>query len=710
MSDTSDQGPLRDLSMLGASYSPLALIERERHVLSQIAAGVPLRNVLDELLRAVESQSGNTMRTSVLVLSEDGRFLQHGAGPSLPAAYNEAVDGIAIAEGVGSCGTAAARQAPVYVDDIANDPLWKDFAALAVGHSLRSCWSMPIKAADGMVLGTFAIYYDEPRAPTAGDIDAIKVIAQTTALAIDRHRSDRSLLRSQETLRLLNADLERLVEERAAVLQARTLERDRAWNLSQEILAVLTADGTLDSVNARWTQQLGWEEAELIGTRVFDYAHPDDLDASLIAFSNIARAPLDSPYEYRLRHKDGSYRWFSWTGSPADGKIYAAGRHVTAERAQAEALRQSQKMEAVGQLTGGVAHDFNNLLTVIRSSTDLLKRPSLSDERRARYVTAISDTVDRAAKLTAQLLAFARRQALKPEVFAACDGVRSIAEMMGTLTGARIEIITDLPEQACLVNADPSQFDTALVNMAVNARDAMNGEGSLTIKVAPVQGTPTVRNHAAVAGPFVAISITDTGSGIAAERLDHVFEPFYTTKDVGHGTGLGLSQVLGFAKQSGGDVTVTSGAGEGTTFVLYLPRVATMPRSEPVQPPQEASEQGHGLRVLVVEDNADVGSFAALALSELGYVTVLAVNAHDALLELGEGQTFDVVFSDVVMPGMSGIELGHEIRRQYPALPVVLTSGYSHVLAQNGTQGFELLQKPYSIDQLSRILRETVGR
>lgn len=821
MSHSPKNDPANDLSMLGASYSPLALIERERHVLSQIAAGVPLAQVLDDLLRAVESQSGNSMKTSVLVLSEDGQFMLHGAGPGLPAGYNEAVHGIPVGEGVGSCGTAAARQAPVYVHDIATDPLWREYASLAVSYGLRSCWSMPIKGADGEVLGTFAIYYSEPRAPTAGDVDAINVIAQTAALAIERHRSELSLLRSQEKLRVLNADLERRVHERArersrtwlvspdllcvinaagqfdavnpawtaalgwseeellanldnlvhpddamrsaavfhlarqgrpitqfknryrhrngsyrwlvwvvvleeeklyctarditteraraVALRARTRERDRAWNLSQELLAVVTADGLLDSVNARWTQQLGWEEAQLIGSNIFDHIHPDDMDASMLVFNKLLRAPLDTPYEYRLRHIDGSYRWFSWTGSPQDGKVYAAGRHVTAERAQAEALRQSQKMEAIGQLTGGVAHDFNNLLTVIRSSTDLLQRPNLSEERRARYVSAISDTVDRASKLTAQLLAFARRQALQPEVFAACDGVRSIAEMLGTLTGARINIVTHLPEQVCLVNADPSQFDTALVNMAVNARDAMNGEGTLTIKVEPVESIPAVRHHAAMEGPFVAISIADTGSGIAAQQMDHVFEPFYTTKEVGQGTGLGLSQVLGFAKQSGGDVTLYSTVGKGSTFVLYLPRVATAVRNAPSRRQANLLEEGLGTRVLVVEDNVDVGQFSLQALAELGYVPILATNARDALTALAAGEIFDVVFSDVVMPGMSGIELADEVRRLYPGLPVVLTSGYSHVLAEQGSQGLELLQKPYSVDQLSRVLRKAAA-
>ncbi len=363
-------------------------------------------------------------------------------------------------------------------------------------------------------------------------------------------------------------------------------------------------------------------------------------------------------------------------------------------------------MEAVGQLTGGVAHDFNNLLTVIRSSTDLLKRPNLREDRRVRYIDAISDTVDRAAKLTGQLLAFARRQSLTPSVFDAGQSVKAIGEMMGTLTGSRINVVTQLPDVPCFLNADPSQFDTALVNMAVNARDAMDGEGQLTICVRAVDEMPAIRTHRPVAGAYVAISITDTGCGIAPDRQERIFEPFYTTKGVGQGTGLGLSQVFGFAKQSAGEIRVESRVGRGTTFTLYLPRTSEAAKTAEESEP-EALMDGHGTSVLIVEANTDVGTFTNQALTELGYRTVWATDAEAALSELAKGDgRFDVVFSDVVMPGMNGIDLAREIRRRHRDLPVVLTSGYSHVLAENGTYGFELLRKPYSIEQLSRVLRK----
>ncbi|MDB5560299.1 MAG: hybrid sensor histidine kinase/response regulator [Enterovirga sp.] len=404
------------------------------------------------------------------------------------------------------------------------------------------------------------------------------------------------------------------------------------------------------------------------------------------------------------------------------GRIIGAFHHahdisarLTAEadlRNAQEVLRQSQKLEAVGQLTGGVAHDFNNLLTVIKSSSDLLKRPNLPEERRNRYVEAISETVDRATKLTAQLLAFARRQALKPEVFEIGEVIRGLSDMLDTVMGARVRVVTELLDAPCYTLADRSQFETALVNMAVNARDAMDGEGTLTIRLACGAALPPIRRHAGAAGPFVHLTITDTGAGIPPDMLAKVFEPFFTTKEVGRGTGLGLSQVFGFAKQSGGDIDVTSHLGHGTTFSLYLPEIlvtaAPAPTSDEVAAPRDEDETLH---VLVVEDNSAVGRSAAEALADLGFTATWAVDAREALQRLSvTPDAFDVVFSDVVMPGMTGLEMALIIRQRHPGLPIILTSGYSHVLADEGRHGFELLQKPYSVDQLSRVLRAVTRR
>ncbi|MGA0594331.1 ATP-binding protein [Enterovirga sp. CN4-39] len=404
------------------------------------------------------------------------------------------------------------------------------------------------------------------------------------------------------------------------------------------------------------------------------------------------------------------------------GRIIGAFHHahdisarLTAEadlRDAQEVVRQSQKLEAVGQLTGGVAHDFNNLLTVIRSSFDLLKRPDLPEARRKRYMDAISDTVDRATKLTAQLLAFARRQSLKPEVFEVADALRRVADMIDTVMGGRVRIVTEIASEPCFIRADRSQFETALVNMAVNARDAMNGEGTLTLRLSCGLPLPPIRRHSGAAGPFARITLTDTGAGIRPETLRQIFEPFFTTKEIGRGTGLGLSQVYGFAKQSGGDVDVTSRVGFGTTFSLYLPETAA--EVDQVPATGDATGQpsrGQGIRVLVVEDNDGVGRSATDALADLGFVSTWAFDARQALEHLARApEEFDVVFSDVVMPGMSGLEMAQVIRERHPGIPIILTSGYSHVLAEEGRHGFELLQKPYSVDQLSRILWRATAR
>ena len=379
----------------------------------------------------------------------------------------------------------------------------------------------------------------------------------------------------------------------------------------------------------------------------------------------------------------------------------------TTELLQAQdQLRQAQKMEAIGQLTGGVAHDFNNLLTIIRSSVDLLRRGVLPEERKRRYLDAISDTADRAAKLTAQLLAFARRQALKPEIFDAAERVRLVCDMIRTVVGSRIRLELDIGCTNCFVEADIAQFETALINIAVNARDAMEGEGRLAIAATAVEGIPADQWHEATEGAHVAISVSDSGRGIPPEVMAQIFEPFFTTKDVGKGTGLGLSQVYGFVKQSGGDVQVRSEAGQGTTFTLYLPRIAA---PEPVAP-HEGDRRHEGemerSRILVVEDNPAVGEFAHQLLTELGHEATLASDAQQALERLeADPHAYDLVFSDVVMPGMSGIELGQTVRKRWPHLRIVLTSGYSHVLAQEGRHGFELLQKPYSVESLTGVLR-----
>ncbi len=512
-------------------------------------------------------------------------------------------------------------------------------------------------------------------------------------------------------------EAERLLVDQNENLEARMVstarDRDRIWGNSQDLLMVVNSGGVIEDINPAVSRVLGWPAEDVVGKPYRVLTHNEDWAAAEKNLAGLVATKLMPQSTLRARHADGSFRWIEWAASYDEGKVYAHGRDVTAEREQAdalagseEALRQSQKMEAVGQLTGGVAHDFNNLLTVIRSSVDLLRRPGVAEERKERYFDAMSETVDRAAKLTSQLLAFSRRQSLTPEIFNVGERLGGVGDMIDTLSGARIRVVVQAPAEPCFVRADVSQFETALVNVAVNARDAMEGEGTFTLQVRRVRALPSIRGHAGSPEPFVAIGMSDTGCGIEADQLMRIFEPFFTTKEVGKGTGLGLSQVFGFAKQSGGDIDAESEVGRGTTFTLYLPEVSAAGEpDQQAEKPIGLFEGGKGRHVLVVEDNVGVGEFCTQILGDMGFRTTWAANAEEALEKLGkDGEDFDAVFSDVVMPGMGGIALAKVIEGRTPALPVLLTSGYSHVLAEDDDHGFALLKKPYSAEELARTL------
>ena len=516
---------------------------------------------------------------------------------------------------------------------------------------------------------------------------------------------------------------------RQSEAQFRTLAeamRNHAWTARP--------DGNLDWFNGQVYAFSGSAPGTLEGAGWATMVHPDDIPEAAQRWVHALATGDAYEVEFRLRRYDGDYRWHisravpqrdeagdivRWIGTNTEiheqkeiaqklSDLNATLEQQVEERSSAlfaaeEALRHSQKLEAVGQLTGGIAHDFNNLLTVIRGSIEMIRQPQIAPEKRDRYLSAIADTADRAAKLTAQLLAFARRQTLRPEVFDVAQSIAALHGMIGTLTGPKIRIHTHVAADACRVNADSSQFDTSIVNMAINARDAMDDIGDLTITVARVTNIPATRERPLVEGAFVAVSIGDTGSGIAPDQVDQIFEPFFTTKGVGKGTGLGLSQVFGFSRQSNGEIRVESEVGTGTIFTLYLPEAE--PEALPAPPLPAPRKGARRFRLLVVEDNEDVGRFATEALSELGHETSWASSADEALSILQADPTrFDMVFSDVVMAGMDGIEFGREVHRLYPELPVLLTSGYSHVLAEHGTCGFDLIHKPYSIDELSHAL------
>lgn len=371
------------------------------------------------------------------------------------------------------------------------------------------------------------------------------------------------------------------------------------------------------------------------------------------------------------------------------------------ERAKAEdQLRQAHKLQALGQLTGGIAHDFNNLLTVIQGSADMLRRPELPEAKRIRFAEAIVQAGGRAAALTGQLLAFARRQPLQPEVIDVNALIRGMIDLLDRTLGERVAVRTDLARDACMVEADRAQLESALLNVAVNARDAMgSGGGELALS--------TRLHHEPDAGRMIAIAVADSGAGMDEETLSRAIEPFFTTKTAGKGTGLGLSQVYGFATQSGGDVRIESEPGRGTTVTLLLPCSGASHPSRTAE--DEASHAGGRTgRILLVEDNEEVGEFARTLLGELGHRVRWARSGEEAL-ELARNGSFDAVFSDVVMPGMSGLELADQLAGLRPALPVILTTGYSDQLAEAGTGGRPVILKPYRLDTLAAALDQALS-
>jgi PAS domain S-box-containing protein len=408
------------------------------------------------------------------------------------------------------------------------------------------------------------------------------------------------------------------------------------------------------------------------------------------------------------RLSDGAIRWVQIKGRTFyqnDRAIRISGviSDVTERRHVEEQLRQSQKMEAIGQLTGGIAHDFNNLLMVIGGSIDMLDQRIDKDEKTVRYLAAARHGVARGATLNQQLLAFSRRQDLRAEAICVEDLLDTFENLLDRAVGEAVTVHIEKAPDQWYCRTDPHQLETAILNLAINARDAMPQGGTLTLKTAIRKlGARVADANGANAGDYVVVSLTDTGVGMTADVVDRVFEPFFTTKEVGKGTGLGLSQVYGFARQSGGFVAIESRPGVGTTVLIHLPRTTKPETTKAVAaPPIEV--MGKGV-VLVVEDDNDVRAVARSLLENLGYSVLEAENGSEALKLIDGGERVDLVFTDVIMPGeMNGIDLVHELKVRHAAIPVLLTSGYTAQRIAMGevVQGLQLLRKPYTQVDLS---------
>jgi len=534
--------------------------------------------------------------------------------------------------------------------------------------------------------------------------------------------AEQALRQSEERFRKLADQLAELNATLAQRVEEKTRERDRIWNVSQDLLVVAGRDGIWRTVNPAWTRTLGWSEAELLNRTSEWLEHPDDGGITRTQFGKLGTTDTTVRFESRFRHKDGSYRWLSWTGVADRDHIYAVARDVTADKAAAErlraaeeALQQSQKMEAVGQLTGGIAHDFNNLLTGIVGSLDLLQTRLNQGrtENAARYINAAMTSANRAAALTHRLLAFARRQPLIPKGVDVNRLVVSLEDLLRRTMGETIDLEIAARNDLWRTLCDPNQLESALLNLAINARDAMPDGGGLTISTANVRiDRVTADTPALSPGDYVCIAVTDSGVGMSAEVAGRAFDPFFTTKPIGQGTGLGLSMIYGFARQSNGHATIDSRIGQGTTVRLYLPRYRGDGADAHVSTVRAAEHAVAGETVLVVEDEPVVRSVILEMLAEQGYRTLAAVDGPSGLKILRSAERIDLLVTDVGLPGMNGRQVADQARETRPDLKILFITGYAESVAISDGflhAGMEMITKPFDLDNLSQRIRAMIS-
>jgi len=542
----------------------------------------------------------------------------------------------------------------------------------------------------------------------------LNIANETTAGVIAARERDAAEIE----IRTRNIDLERQVAERSQ-------DRNALWTLSSDIMLRCTFDGVITATNPAWADVLGWREQELVGTNLFDLIHPDDIAHTISGAQELADGTSHQRFDNRYRHRDGSFRWISWSTRPHEGLINAVGRDITRDKEQMaeletvqNALRQSQKMEAVGQLTGGLAHDFNNLLAGISGALQLMQirmqQGRFTDFE--RYITTALGASKRAAALTHRPLEFSRQQTLTPKATDVNRLVTGMQDLIQRTVGPAIPI-----EVVCVANAwtalvDPSQLENALLNLCINARDAMPDGGRITVETANRWVDERMaRQQGMSQGQYLSLCVSDTGTGMSPEVIARAFEPFFTTKPIGKGTGLGLSMIYGFAQQSGGQVRIYSEVGQGSTVCVYLPRHYgdSSDDSEPGAAPIPAlTQSGQVASVLIVDDEPTVRMLVIDILQDLGFAWIEAADSATGLKILQSDARVDLLISDVGLPGgMNGRQMADAGRVKRPRLQVLFITGYAeNAVLNNGylEPGMAVLTKPFSMDAMAERIRSMV--
>jgi two-component system cell cycle sensor histidine kinase/response regulator CckA len=684
-----------------AQRLPEILAQLDGKVLAMVMEHAPLPEILGTLCTNIEKHYDGLL-CSVLLLDADGTTLRHGASPSLARDYTLAIDGLQIGPCVGSCGTAAYRREQVIVSDIANDPLWANFSSLALSHSLRACWSTPIASQSGGVLGTFAIYYREPRTPDDEHLQLISHATHLAAIAMERDRAKAELSAAENRYRTL-------VERLPAITYVAELGSHGTWHyVSPQIESMLgfsPADWLSDSGN--WINRI----------------HEEDRESVLAVEERFQKNRDLFQTEYRMLARDGRVLWFRdeavtlphGEGQPflMQGVLY----DITERKRLEDQLRHSQKMEAVGLLAGGVAHDFNNLLMLIQAHNERLRAVLAPGAPAQKESVGIEHAVTRAAGLTSRLLAFSRKQVLQPRVMDLNEVLTEVSKMLDRLIGSGIALRVLPAAQLWPVKADPGQVGQLILNLAVNARDAMPQGGRLLIETRNAEigdSHPRLREGMRP-GSYVVLVVSDTGVGMDRETQAHMFEPFFTTKEPGKGTGLGLAIVYGVVKQIGGWAFVESTPGQGTTFEIYLPRAEESKSPAMATEKQDLTSVPKGTEtILLVEDEVGIRELAEDFLQGQGYMVLSASDGNEALrIAEGHEDLIHLLLTDVVMPNVGGNELAERLRQVRPQIKVLFMSGYPDhpALARGGVGGqTTVLQKPFSLDMLAYEVRHLLDQ
>lgn len=683
-------GSMRVVTERKESYR---LLIAQSQLLKYIAEGRPLVETLNALVRFAEAESDG-MVCSIMLADINGRHLHLGAAGTLPDEFLKAVDGIDVGDGKAVCGTAAFLKQRVVVEDILKDPNCAAFYEVSERCHLRACWSTPVLGADGRLLGTFAMYYREPRVPAARHEQVIRVATHLAAIAIQRAHDDTGLRESEARFRYL--------ADSAPVMIWMCDDASNTTYLSQPWLDF--TGGTIET-----EMPAGW----------LDRVHPDDrkMCDSVWEHARVARRKFE--VQFRLRHKSGDYRWLLDSGVPRfspEGEFLGfigCCIDVTGQRALEDHVRHSQKMESIGRLAAGVAHDFNNILTVILGNTSLLAFSDVPGVEKA--TEEISAAAERAAGLTRQLLVFSRQQPFQMRPMDINSVIRGFLGMLSRLVGEDVRVDFRAGGPLKPVDADPGLIEQVLLNLAVNSRDAMPGGGTLTITTDLVGGDVAFPTGRPDSGGYVRITVADTGTGIPAEILPRIFDPFFTTKEVGKGTGLGLATVYGIVDQHGGSIRAESPAGGGARFEICLPVSLGAQMPVTADGVSEALPSGSE-RILVVEDDPGLLKLASSFLERHGYHVTTAATGVDALnIWREKGPVFDMLITDMVMPGgLGGYQLGMLLQTEHPPLSVIYMSGYSpeFTTAANAglTPGVDFLQKPYAMADLIRLVRSRLDR